>query len=187
MTIGAVSSVSLYQYATSVEYQYFGTTFSDQTLQSLMDQYGIVQTGDSVIDIYALYQAMSSAVTATNDAKAASNPQRSDDKSQPAIVQDPSNAPWANLMNQIGLSPTGNLSTDLTAFINKIQFMQTMATSQQDKASLYQLEAEANIVFAQPYQQIQSVSSPQQSSSHSQPNISGADIMAQLNKIILFS
>lgn len=186
MTIGAVSSISSYRYSTSVEYKYFGTTFSDQTLQDLMRQYGIIQTGDSDVDLKALYQAMYS--SATSQATAASASKNSQpvkpEESQVQGAQNANNVPWATLMNQVGLSPTGDLATDLTAFNNKISQMMASATTQQEKANLYQLAAEASIVFVQPVSVSQSNISVQ-SSSHSLSQISGADIMARLNKLMI--
>lgn len=185
MTIGAVSSINSFRYSTSVEYKYFGTTFSDQTLQDLMRQYGIIQTGDSDTDVKALYQAMySSAITQTTAAKASGKPQHAKpEESQSSSAQNANNVPWATLMNQVGLSPTGDLATDLTAFNNKISQMMASATTQQEKANLYQLAAEASIVFVQPESASQSNISVQSSSlSHS---ISGADIMARLNKLMM--
>lgn len=185
MTIGAVSSINSYRYSTSVEYKYFGTTFSDQNLQDLMRQYGIIQTGDSDVDLKALYQAMYS--SATSQATAASASKNSHlakpEEIQAQAAQNANNVPWATLMNQVGLSPTGDLATDLTAFNNKISQMMASATTQQEKANLYQLAAEASIVFVQPESVSQSNVSVQSSSlSHS---ISGADIMARLNKLMM--
>lgn len=185
MTIGAVSSINSYRYSTSVEYKYFGTTFSDQSLQDLMRQYGIIQTGDSDVDLKALYQAMySSATTQAKGVNASKNShQVKPEENQAQAAQNANNVPWATLMNQVGLSPTGDLATDLGAFNNKISQMMASATTQQEKANLYQLAAEASIVFVQPESASQSNTSVQSSSlSHL---ISGADIMARLNKLMM--
>lgn len=184
MTIGAVSFINSYRYSTLVEYKYFGTTFSDQNIQDLMRQYGIIQTGDSDVDLKALYQAMySSATSQATAADASKNLHRvKPEENQAQDAQNANNVPWTTLMNQVGLSPTGDLATDLTTFNNKISQMMASATTQQEKANLYQLAAEASIVFVQPVSASQSSSTQASSLSHS---ISGADIMARLNKLMV--
>lgn len=175
MTIGAISS-SAYNYSTT-EYDYFGTTISNSRLQDLMEQYGIKPTGDSDVDIKALYQAMHSTASSNiSQAQAASQEQKD---SQATAAQNSNNVPWATLMSQIGLSATGKFDTDYTAFNNRISSMSVNASSQQDKASINQLQAQASIVFVQQNQTTQNTA---QTSSQ---NFSGADITAQMNKLFI--
>lgn len=166
MTVGAVSSSYSYSYATSFQYQYFGTVVSDERIQELMQQYGIQQTGDKQNDLQALYKAMFSA--AKTSAVDAAPQQQSQAASGSADV------PWATLMNQVGLSVSGDFSTDYQAFNSKISAMQLSATSAHDKAIINQLVAEAQIVFV-----------PPSASSGNARMASGADILAQLNKMYM--
>lgn len=163
MTIGAVSSTN---YSTSIQYQYFGTTVSDDRIQELLNEYGIQTTGYASIDLQNLYDAMSS--IATNNVKGAQSNQQQGPPPANSV-------PWADVMNQVGLSPTGDISTDQAAFNQQIYLMQVSATSPQDKASIAQIQAQADIAFSE-----QSTDSSQSS-----PQISGADIMAQLNKMYM--
>lgn len=185
MTIGAVSS---YSYSTTVEYQYFGASLSDADIQQLLSDYGIQQSGDSDYDLEQLYDAMySTAVDNAQNAQASSlaNNTQQPQNSQAAEAQNSTNVPWANLMTQVGLYATGDLSTDYQAFNNKITAMQASgATSQQDKATIGQLVSEASSVFVQPTNSTPQVSSDQNLLQTSQA-VSGADIMAQLNKMFL--
>ncbi len=166
MTVGAVSSSYSYSYATSFQYQFFGTVVSDERIQELMKLYGIQQSGNKEYDLQALYKAMlSSAKIDANDASA----------QQPVQAGAQSaNVPWATLMNQVGLAVTGDFTTDYQLFNNKISTMQLSATSAKDKAFINQLVSEAQIVFVPP------------TSSGPAPKASGADILAQLNKMYMF-
>lgn len=165
MTIGAVS---LTNYSASLQSQYFGTTVSADRIKDLLNEYGIQTTGDASIDMQNLYEAMFSA--ASNSVK-----NTLQQNSQPEVIGNSANVPWAALMSQVGLSLTGDINTDYNAFMQKIFSLQLSATSPQDQANMAQLQAEADIVF------VQSTTSQDQSS----PQASGADILAQLNKMYL--
>lgn len=166
MTIGAISSTNIY--STALQYQYFGTDISDDKIKDLMRTYGIMTTGNAEFDIQSLYDAMSAA--ASGNLKNAQQP------SAPEVTGTTANVPWADLMNQVGLSPMGDLDTDYNAFNQQIYLMQISATSPQEKANVAQLQAQAAIVFID-----------QSSGSSQKPQISGADILAQLNKLYLMS
>lgn len=166
MTVGAVSSSYSYSYATSFQYQYFGTVVSDERIQELMQQYGIQQTGDKQDDLQALYKAMLSSAQINAANASAQQPVQANAQS--------ASAPWATLMNQVGLSVSGDFSTDYQTFNSKISTMQLSATSAHDKAIINQLVAEAQIVFVPP-------SAP----SGNTRMASGADILAQLNKMYM--
>lgn len=186
MTISAVSS---YSYSPTVEYQYFGASTSDDQIQTLLQEYGIQKSGDPNADLLALYNAMyPEAVHKAQNSKATSqtnNNQQVQNSSQTTDAQNSSNVPWANLMTQVGLYATGDLSTDYQAFSDKISAMQSSgATSQQDKATIGQLVSEASSVFVQPANSTSQMSSDQSQIQASQA-ASGADIMAQLNKMFL--
>lgn len=132
----------------------------------------------------ALYDAMYSEASSSATVEQSSPNQLplSDQGSQATDAQNASNVPWATLMGQVGLAATGNLATDYNTFSEKISAMQVSATSQQDKASIDQLEAEASIVFVQQDQPVTQGSSQVQDSSQSK-SVTGADIKAQLNKL----
>lgn len=192
LAISAYSN-NMYVYSSSVVYEYFGTNIPGQQLQALMEQYGIIQTGNSDADIKALYEAMctdaknqveSSRPSSTN------NPQKAQPGNQEAGASGSSNVPWANLMNQVGLYATGNLTADYQEFSNKISKMLSSATlSQQDRANIAQLIAEASVVFVQPNSatQASSASAQPQHSSQAVQAVTGADITAQLNKMIMLA
>ncbi len=186
MTVGAIYSLNpvRYEYSTSTEYKYFGTTVSENRLNELMVRYGIRQTGDSEKDLRALYAAMyAESVTELESAQATTNSgNQGSQPTQSTLAQNSSNVPWATLMGQVGLQATGNYETDYAAFNDKISLMQSAALSPQDKASVDQLTAEAAVVFVPPEQSTAQAASSQNQTPQ-QPT--GADITAQLNKLFL--
>lgn len=173
MIIGAV--ISVYQYSTAYESALFGTTVSDDRLNALMQQYGITQTGDSYTDLKALYNAMYG--EAESKATAASSNRQ---PGQP-LTTDTKNVPWVNLMSQVGLSATGIVAVDYSAFNERLFTMQGAARTKQDEADIAALSAQANVVFNQQTQQTDITST----GSTRPQAISGADIVAQLNKTLL--
>ena len=192
MTVGAVS---LYQYSTSYnydttsQYKYFGMVVSDERLQQLMLKYGIIETGDSKNDLDALYKAMyPNAVSQATAASQANqvNPAAKEPSKTAETNGATASIPWANLMGQVGLVPTGDLAVDYVAFGNKLAVMQASATTQDQKANIWLLQAEAAIVFTPPTSTTTALAS---SSAPPQPQTaaraSGADIQAQLNKLLL--
>lgn len=170
-----VSAINSVTYSYALQYQYFGTAISDNAVQALLQQYGVQETWDAQTDLQNLYQAMSS--TAASDVSAEQAAAQS--AQQTNNTQNPNNVPWANLMNQIGLSPTGDFNTDYTAFNNRISAMQSSAATSSPDAQAYinQMQSEAGIVFVQPTQ------STSQDQSTQTPTVSGADIQAALNKL----
>lgn len=181
MTISAISSD--YSYFQSYQNQYFGGTVSISQFQYLMQQYGVQSTGDSYKDVQNLYQAMyaEAAVDAVS-ANASSNSDQATKPSPPSEAPNTNNVPWANLMNQVGLSAIGDLATDHAAFNNRILSMQSSgALAQQEQASIDQLIAEASIVFVPPPGP--PPSQPQDQGSTKVPEVTGADITAQLNRM----
>lgn len=181
MTIGAVSSInSYYQYSSSVQYSYFGTTISEARLQQLMKDYGIQQTGDAYTDIKTLYQVMYGSAAANVQENTPAKEVKHKQNPQSTEAAASTNVPWATLMNQVGLSATGDLATDYQAFSNRISAMQAGATTPQQKADISQLVAEATVVFVQPES---TQAAPQTQTTYQMQKASGADITAMLNRL----
>lgn len=182
MVVGTVSANS---YSSIEQYRYFSAYVSDARLQQLMKDYGIQVTGDPDQDLQALYTAMYA--EAEKDV-AYGMPVAANMVSQP--VQAPSqpqqttNVPWATLMGLVGLSPTGDFSTDYSAFNNQIQVMQASSSSPDQKAVVAQLQAEAQVVFVQPDQGAAQQGQPQ-APQQSPPTVSGAQITAMLNQLFM--
>lgn len=182
MVVGTVSSNS---YSSIEQYRYFSASVSDSRLKQLMGEYGIQVTGDPDKDLQALYTAMYG--VAEQDVLYGMSPSTNSvgqANQQQGQAQQTTNVPWSTLMNLVGLSPTGDFSNDYTAFNNQIQVMQSSATSPDQKATIAQLQAEAQIVFVQPDQgaaQQNQQQAPQQSS----PTVSGAQITAMLNQLFM--
>lgn len=181
MTVGVVNPI---QYSSIEQYRYFSASVSNARLQQLMVDYGVQITGDADQDLLALYSAMYGVAeqdVAYGMAPAVSSVgQPVQQQNQPPQT---TNVPWANLMDLVGLSPMGDLSTDYAAFNNRIQAMSASATSAQDKANIAQLQAEAQVVFVQPSQGQQQ--SPQQGTQQGPPTVSGAQITAMLNQLFM--
>lgn len=170
MTIGAISS---YNYSSSYQISFFGTSISASRIAELMDKYNIEQTGDQYADLQALYNAM--AAEATQTAVKASTQNSTEKK-----VETNQAPPWSNIMAQVGLELTGSKETDHYNFNQRISQLLTSATTPQNKATIQQLQAEAAIVFTQQLQE-------SDSSTKTKSNASGADILAQINKMFLMS
>jgi hypothetical protein len=182
MSVNAISNYN-YTYSTtydtSEQYKYFKAIISNDQIKELLLKYGITSSGDSATDLNALYQVMATDVKSQLQATSANASSQTQQQNNSQTASNTTIVPWANLMSQVGLSPTGDLSTDYESFNNRIQVMLSGAQSQQDKANVYQLEAEASIVFVQ-----QEASSQTQSPAQAQAQtVSAADITAQINKI----
>lgn len=187
LSVNAISNYSyVYSttYDTTEQYKYFKGVISNAQIKELMLKYGIVQTGDSVTDLRALYNAMYA------DAKeevigniASTAPQQSQQTPPP---QQQSEAPWTTLMSQIGLTATGNFSQDYGLFQNRIMTMQASAQTPQERANIAQLQSQASIVFIQQTNTQTSTSSGAIAQQNT-PTPSGADITALVNKMYFLS
>lgn len=162
MTIGAVNGV--YQYTSSNQVQFFNGTISNDKLNYLMQQYGITQTGNSYTDMKALYSAMHGYFSQYG----AIDP--SQGSNQPSQAQ----IPWAGLMNNIGLQVTGQIDKDYSSFKNTVDFLTANAKTPNEKAIMQQLSMQAQSVFIAPRTQ-----------ENDRPTLSGADILAQMNKAFI--
>ena len=178
MTVGVVTS-----YSSATQYQYFGTAMSTENIRTLMEEYGVSSTGNATDDLKNLYKAMY--VKASANATSAVNQSNSSSQLGNQVtgaLTTSNNVPWATLMSQVGLNATGNLATDYSSFKNLISEMQVGSVSQQDKASINQLEAEASIVFVQ---QGQSATQGTSGSTSAPRTLTGADIQAAMNKMLI--
>jgi hypothetical protein len=164
MTVGAISGIQ--QYSSSAQIQFFSTAVSSAKIDELMKLYGIQPTGDDYADLKALYQAMYNYYSQYPDTSVNNQP------SKPAQATQP----WAPLMSQVGLSMTGSLQGDYSAFMNKIAQLQAAAGSPSQIASYKSLEAQAQSAFVAPSQ-------PRSSSSQ----MLGADIIAQMNRSLVIN
>ena len=175
-----VSAVT--SYSSPYQYQYFGTTVSNERLKTLMERYGITQTGDSS-DIQALYEAMYSEASSEVDSANAYQYRQELASSQAAQAAASTNIPWASLMSRVGLTATGDLETDYEKFSTKIFEMQASgAASQQDQAYISQLISQASVVFVQSSEP-QSQTSPQ--AQMPSDLTTGAEIQSLLNKMYI--
>ena len=181
MSIGVITAYS-YTFPVSVQYEYLGTSVSDTDLDYLFNKYGVYPTGDAVVDLNALYSAMyADAQKRITEAQSPIN--TSPQNAQAASSNNSINVAWATLMSQIGLRASGDLTTDYNSFSDKISLMKVSATTTQDKASIALLEAQASVVFVQQEQSAKEsllTQTPKQ-----KPQVSGVDILAELNKLFV--
>jgi len=182
MIVGEVTS-----YASSTQYQYFGTTVSTDRIEALMSKYGIIQTGNKDKDMAELYSVMYAEAksevgsSATAESARASGAQ----SNQPVAKKASSSVPWASLMSEVGLAATGKITTDYDAFSQKIDALQQGFAASQDQngaAFVSQLQAQASIVFVQNQS---GASASMGAKTTPQSGVSGLDIVAQLNKLYL--
>ncbi|MDD3435674.1 MAG: hypothetical protein PHC64_00825 [Candidatus Gastranaerophilales bacterium] len=170
----SVNAIGNYYYSPAIQYHYFGTVVSNEQIRILLKKYGIDPTGDSLIDLRALYEVMYSVAKKNVTSQQAPS---SATGSQAVNAGNSINVPWASLMSQVGLSATGNLTADYEAFSNKISALQASgALSQQNQASVDMLISQAAVVFV-------SRSDSSSQSQKSSQNVSNVDIEVQLNKM----
>ena len=148
----------------SILYRYFGSTISNSQFDTMLKRYRIVATGDVDKDARRLYEAMYAA---------SSDFLNSNIQSAAASEQKPE-LPWKNVMEKIGINPTGDLSTDKTSFYDRIFAMQTSADGNNTQlANINLLMAEAGMAFV-------SMAAQEQKSA------SAADIKALVNRQFFF-
>lgn len=172
--VTAVSGVTAYTGA--YQSQFFSSTISPDQLYDLMKQYGVLETGDEYTDTKNLYQAMYNYYSQVMNSTTYEIPNQSNK----------STVPWAHLMEQIGLLPTGDMNKDYSAFMAKINELQGRGNVQNTEGiqdpkgaqgpteNLDNLVSESRYAFQAPY--LGTLSTTQ---------VSGADIVAALNKAFL--
>ena len=162
MTIPAINGI--YDYGATYQRQFFGSTISPKKLNELMEEYNIRQTGDAYTDIKELYRAMYGDYS--QQATVAANAQYA---SQKATMR----FPWEEVMAKIGLAATGDYEKDKAAFESALRQLTQIAQGEQ-QAYLAQLQYEGRTAF--------NATAPQ---SPDAPNVSGYDIIAQVNRAFI--
>ncbi len=161
MTVSAINGN--YQYTNTYQSQFFSTTISASNLNDLMRQFGVVQTGDEYSDVQALYNTMYSYYTGQIDSQ-----QQANSKSDST---DTNNVAWASVMNEVGLTPKGNLSDDYAAFNAQIQALEESAQTDSDKNEIQAFASQSQSYF------VESTNSNQTTAT-----ASATDILAALNQ-----
>lgn len=183
MSVASISANPLY--SVSLQYQYLGTTISEQKIKSLMAEYGIKPSGNADYDLQQLHNIMLN--SASSQIKAKFNAQAPQTQQQPPalpeVVGNTASVPWANLMSQVGATLTGVFETDYEAFNQIINSMSISATNQQERANIDQLVAQAGVVFVKPEQSAAVAQVPLQTQQTQKQSISGTEILAQLNRM----
>ena len=129
-----------------------------------MEEYHIRQTGDAYTDIKELYRAMYGDYSqqATVTANAQYNAQKSAMR-----------FPWEGVMAKIGLAATGDYEKDKAAFESALAQLTQIAQGEQ-QAYLAQLQHEGRSAF--------NAAMPQ---APANPEVSGYDIIAQVNRAFI--
>ncbi len=134
----------VYSYSSSNIYSYLGRVpTSQRALQDAFREYGIRPTGNDY-DLKRLKNAM------YEDYSAQVQEQINNQNAQKNDV------PWAGLLTQIGIQPTGDYAKDKSAFDNAINLLSQSAIDGQAMAYFAGLRSEAQRVFGsynQPAQQ----------------------------------
>ena len=123
--------------------RYFGGTISADKFDTLLRYYGITETGVIEDDVKALYDAINASATGMVTADIAMQ----QDKMAQQAAQNKPQIPWENLMKEIGLVASGDLSADKTKFDNQIQNLQQYIEDEDDITFINDLLAQAGIVF----------------------------------------
>lgn len=175
ITMSTVSAVNgVYQYTQSYQSQFFGSAVSTDRLNQLMKEYGIQQTGDQHKDIENLYEAMYGYYSQQSQGVQQFNQQ----DNQTQSTQNATSVPWASVMEEVGLTPTGDLEKDYATFNAKIQELEGSVQSDEDKSKIDAFATEAQSVFTQTNNNTQ----PTDTRTSAQNAISGAELLAKLNQ-----
>lgn len=175
-------------YSAALQYKYFFAVISEDQLEVLLRRYGITPTGDKDKDMEALYQAMRAVATSDLIKMQAASQLRDEVTSAPKTgEQQKTNAiPWGDLMTQVGLSTTGDLNNDYSLFLARINAMQNSAsTSPENRAYIDMLMAQASVVFVQPESTAKQNEASVSPSKNNSQSISGADLVAQINRMYM--
>lgn len=142
-TVNAINGV--YSYSSANIYSYLGRVpTSERALKQAFNEYGIRLTGNESVDLKRLKNAM-------YEEYSTQVKEQIDNQQQEKNV-----VPWAHLLTQIGVQPTGKLEEDRQAFDNAIQLLSQSAIDGQAMAYFAGLRTEAKSIFAayeQPNQQ----------------------------------
>ncbi len=133
----------VYSYTSANIYSYLGRVpTSNAALKEAFREYGIKPTGNDY-DLKRLKNAMYEEYS-TQVQEQINNQQ-----------QEKNVVPWASLLTQIGIQPTGDYETDYAAFNNAIQLLSQSAIDGQAMAYFAGLRSEAQRIFGSASQQIQ--------------------------------
>lgn len=131
----------VYSYNSTNIYSYLGRVPASKTgLQQAFREYGIRPTGNDY-DLKRLKNAM------YEEYSAQVQEQINNQQEQKNVV------PWAGLLTQIGIQPTGNYEKDRAAFDNAIHLLSQSAMDGQAMAYFAGLKSEAQKVFGSYNQQ----------------------------------
>ena len=125
----------VYSYTSANIYSYLGRVPTSNTaLKEAFDDFGVTPTG-STSDLTKLKNAMYEEYS--TQVKEQINNQQ----------QEKNVVPWAGLLSQIGIQPTGDYDKDYAAFNNAIQLLSQSAIDGQAMAYFAGLRSEAQRVF----------------------------------------
>lgn len=142
MTVGAVNGV--YQYTYNYVNQFFDVNVSNARINELMKSFHIIPTGNQYEDLNALFRAMFNYYSQYG---------------APAQNKTNTPIPWTPLMQKVGLTPTGDLNTDHSAFMVRIDQLQNIARNGSQESKTEELVNESYNVFISPAQQKQQTAS----------------------------
>lgn len=166
MQVEAINGV--YQYTSVYQAQFLPSNITNEEVNALMHRYGVKQTGNEYADLKSLYEAMFQDIARNGELPGV---QTEAQKGQGSQVP-----PWAYVMQQIGLNPTGSFSSDYSLFMNTLNSMQASAKTPAEKSKLNLLQQMAAQVFIQP---------PVQQTENQIMQLTGSEIISQMNRISL--
>ena len=127
----------VYSYTSANIYSYLGRVpTSNAALKEAFREFGITPTGNNS-DLKRLKNAM------YEEYSTQVKEQIDNQNAEKNVV------PWAGLLSQIGIQPTGDYDTDYAAFNNAIQLLSQSAIDGQAMAYFAGLRSEAQRVFAE--------------------------------------
>ena len=125
----------VYQYTSANLYSYLGRVpTSNAKLKEAFDDFGVTATG-STSDLTKLKNAM------YEEYSTQVKEQINNQNAEKQVV------PWAGLLSQIGIQPTGDFDKDYTAFNDAIKLLSQSAIDGQAMAYFAGLRSEASRVF----------------------------------------
>ena len=176
MSIGAIGSSFSSQQSQQI----------DEMLKTRLKALGLQSTGSVQGDLALLKsaqsgQSQSSSASQTDNANKVSTQIQASSQAQ--------QLPWASLMNELGVKPTGSKEGDFAAISSAIEVKSSQATTTEQKSEVKALQQEfASIQSQNDSNSTQSVAQAASPSAQSQQsNYTGQNQVAELNKYFLLN
>lgn len=164
MSINSISAATSY-------YSFSSNSSEDELIKKKLIALGIAPTGNSSVDKSLLQRAEKAQSSNESKSVSASKPQ----KSQMAGSPPPIPSEWQSLMNQLGITPTGDLDKDYKKAITEVKLRIANAKTEPEKDKYRSLQTQIDNFVA----------NNQNSTASAATAMVGASMLSEMNKISL--